>query len=171
MSTRVRKRAAFESPARLARPLAYDPAMARPATTVAGAVLVLLRVAAGVASMIGLTTIWPELARGLDIALDGVTFTPDVVLLGIGAVWGIAGSVLLLEVALAILVLRGHNWPRVLIMLSAVGSISGTFVSWWVRGQEIRLHTTLVTLALDILILLALSSRSAAAYARRNERR
>ena len=38
-------------------------------------------------------------------------------------------------------------------------------------GEEITLEGTFVSLSLDILVLLALSSRSAAAYARRNERR
>ena len=44
------------------------------------------------------------------------------------------------------------------------------FVSWWVRDQEITLQTTLLSLAVDILVLLALSSRSTAAYARRREK-
>ncbi|WP_447587649.1 hypothetical protein [Microbacterium lacticum] len=49
-------------------------------------------------------------------------------------------------------------------------SISTAFVSWWARDQEITLQTTLLSLAVDILVLLALSSRSAAAYARRAEK-
>jgi hypothetical protein len=56
-------------------------------------------------------------------------------------------------------------------MIIAVGSISTSFFAWWVQGQEITLDSTFVSLSLDILVLLALSSRSAAAYARRNERR
>ena len=45
-------------------------------------------------------------------------------------------------------------------------------VSWldYVAGQEITIRTTLVTLALDILVLLALSSRAARAYAQRPRR-
>lgn len=171
MSAQDRKRAAFESPARLARPLAHDPDMKRPATTVAGAVLVLLRVAAGILWTLALSSIWSELMHGLDAELDGVTFTPEDVSLGLAAVWTIAAVVLGFEVVLAALVLRGRNWPRVFLLLSAVGSISTAFVAWWAQGQEIRVNTTLVTLSLDILVLLALSSRSAAAYARRNERR
>ena len=42
---------------------------------------------------------------------------------------------------------------------------------WWAQGQEITINGALLSLSLDILVLLALSSRSAAAYARRNERR
>jgi hypothetical protein len=56
-------------------------------------------------------------------------------------------------------------------MLIAVLSISSAFTAWWALDQEIKLEGTFVSLSLDILILLALSSRRAAAYARRNERR
>ena len=56
------------------------------------------------------------------------------------------------------------------VMLFAVGSISFSFVAWRILGERIELEGTFVSLALDILILLALSSRSAASYARRNER-
>jgi hypothetical protein len=50
-------------------------------------------------------------------------------------------------------------------------SITGSFIQWWTGNQVITITGSLLTLGLDILILLALSSRSAAAYARRNERR
>ena len=50
-------------------------------------------------------------------------------------------------------------------------SISASFLQWWAGGHEITITTTLLSIGLDILILLALSSRSAAAYARRNEHR
>jgi hypothetical protein len=56
-------------------------------------------------------------------------------------------------------------------MLIAVLSISTSFTAWWAQGQEIEIAGTFVSLSIDILLLLALSSRSAAAYARRNERR
>ena len=54
-------------------------------------------------------------------------------------------------------------------MLVAVFDISTTFVAWSVRGQEITLSGTIYSLAIDILILLALSSQAAAGYARRHE--
>ena len=50
-------------------------------------------------------------------------------------------------------------------------SISAAFGSWWLYDLDITLDTSLLSTALDTLILLALSSRSAAAYARRNEQR
>ena len=71
----------------------------------------------------------------------------------------------------AIFIFFGHNWARVLIMIVAVVSISTTFVAWAADEQAITLEGTFFSLGLDVLLLLALSSRSAAAYARRNERR
>ena len=82
----------------------------------------------------------------------------------------VIGAFLLFDAILAILILRGHNWARVVIMTFSALSISASFIQWWAEGQEITITTTLLQLGLDILILLALSSRSAAAYARRNER-
>jgi uncharacterized membrane protein YphA (DoxX/SURF4 family) len=170
MSRRPRKRPAFEPPARLVQPLATDPAMKRPASTLAGAVLVLLRVAAGLVWMLAVTVEWGSLAHDADLRLDGVSLSGDATRLGLGLVWVIAGIVLAVEVVLAILILRGRNGPRVLVMLFAVLSTTTAFAAWWAEGQEIRIDSTLLTVALDILILLALSSRGAAAYARQGER-
>lgn len=165
-----RKRPAFESPVRIARPPVFDPAMTRPISTVAGAVLVLLRVAAGVVWLISLGTQWPALAHEVDAELDGVSLTAEQIGWGFAAVAAIVGLVLLADAALAVLILRGHNTPRVIVMTFSTLSIGSTFVAWWVQGQEIRIDTTFLTLALDILVLLALSSRPASAYARRFER-
>jgi hypothetical protein len=166
-----RKRAAFESPARLARPLAYDPAMPRPAATVAGAVLVLLRVLSGVLWLVTVTLDWRSIANEVQADIDGVALTAEEIAWGLGFFWVALGLVLLIEVVLVVLILRGSNIARVIVMFLSVGSIATAFVAWWVQGQDIRIGTTLLTLALDILVLLALSSRNAAAYARRNERR
>ncbi|MEV7694456.1 hypothetical protein AB0N73_14125 [Microbacterium sp. NPDC089189] len=165
----ARKRAAFESPTRLARPLALDPTMARPAATVAGATLVLLRVLSGVLWLFALTYDWGRASATLVIDEAGLTADESTAVLV--AIWIGMGLVLLVEAVLAVLILRGKNLPRVIVMFLSVASISTVFFAWWVQGQDIRIDTTLVTLALDILVLLALSSRSAAAYARRNERR
>ncbi|WP_312677807.1 hypothetical protein [Microbacterium sp.] len=56
-------------------------------------------------------------------------------------------------------------------MVFSTLSIVSSFVAWWAQGQEITLQSTFLSLSLDILILLALSSQSAAAYARRGEKR
>ena len=59
----------------------------------------------------------------------------------------------------------GRNWARVVVMVFSTLSIASSFVAWWAQGQEITLQSTFLSLSLDILILLAVSSQSAAAYA------
>jgi hypothetical protein len=167
------KRRAFESPVDLVRP-STQPVLRRPAATTMGAVLVVLRVLAGVWWLLALTFSWN------DVLLDdlGLGDEPDFQALGndvkeaissgiLNAVLIVGGIVLAIELLFALLVFRGVNWARVVVMVFATLSIIGSFVGWWLGGQEITVHTTLVTLALDILVLLALSSRNARAYARR----
>ncbi|HAQ58992.1 MAG TPA: hypothetical protein DCR63_00335, partial [Microbacterium sp.] len=90
---------------------------------------------------------------------------------GLTLILVVGGLATFTEGVLAILIYRGVNLARVVVMLYAVVSISAAFTTWWVGGRDIRIETTLVTLSLDILVLLALSSRQAAAYARRKRRR
>jgi hypothetical protein len=166
------KRPAFETPA-LLRPVAGDPDMRRPASTVAGAVLVLLRAAAGALWVATATfgwTGWVQDVLGVITGDGSADLSGDE--LAAGRVVFVVGAALVLSVVavLGVLILRGRNLPRVLVMVFSTLSISAVFVGWWENGQDIRIQTTLVTLSLDILILLALSSRSAAAYARRNQR-
>ncbi len=166
------KRPAFESPGDLVRPVGYDPDMPRPAAISAGAGLVMLRVIAGLLWLAALALNWGDIAHSIEIDLgDDVKLTDDVKTIGLVLILGIGGVATLLEGVLAVLIYRGHNWARVLVMLYAVVSISAAFTTWWVGGQDIRIETTLFTLSLDILVLLALSSRQAAAYARRKQRR
>lgn len=165
------KRPAFEPPTRLMRPYAYDPQMRRPTSTVAGAVLVLLRVIAGIVWTSEVALHWNTYATKVDAVLDGTDFSQQAVQIALAVFVGISAIVLLADAAIAVLILRGVNWARVVVMLFSVISITSAFVGWWVQGQEIVLQGSLLSLALDILVLLALSSRSAAAYARRNERR
>ena len=166
-----RKRAAFEP---LAAPVSHDPAMRRPAATVAGGVLVLLRAVAG--TVWGLTVVlplppWLQAVAG---AADGSGAEPTLTLsdlgLSAGVFFGILSVITLIQAVFDILLLRGSNLARVIVMLVSTLSIVTAFIGWWQLGEEITVGTTLVTVSLDILVLLALSSRDAAAYARRNER-
>ena len=167
------KRPAFEVPGTLPPPA---PTMRRPISTTAGAALVLLRVVAGAVWILSATLGGEGWASSFAAGLSGETDS-DVELSGdalgasLAVVVGVVGVVLLIEAVFGLLILWGRNFPRVVVMVISVLSISTAFTGWWVQGQEIRLSTTLVTLALDILVLLALSSRSAAAYARRRDRR
>jgi hypothetical protein len=168
------KRPAYEPAARLLRPVPHDPDMPRPASTVAGAVLVLLRAAAGFLVGGAIAVAWREILADpeVELALDGVDVgSGDARQVALWIVLGIAGLTILLDIVFAVFVLRGSNVARVAVMVLSVLSISTAFFAWWVQGQEIRVDEAFASLALDILVLLALSSRSAAAYARRNERR
>lgn len=158
--SRPRKRAAYEPGTALLRPPPRDPHMRRPITTVTGASLVLLRAAIGLVSLI------PAAIHGDLRAVDSAGLASD------EARWvafALVVGVLAVQVIFGILIFTGHNVARVLVMLIATIDISTAFVGWVERGGLLRLETAPYTLALDVLVLLALSSRSAAAYARRNQ--
>lgn len=165
------KRPAYEPAGRLLKPPRYDPEMRRPISTTAGVTLILLRVLAGVFVLAGIALGWEAILADPDTVLDGFDPSPAGSQAALWFVLAAGGTVLLIDLLLAIFVFRGHNWARVVVMIISVGSISTSFVAWWAQGQEIAIDSTYVSLSLDILLLLALSSRSAAAYARRNERR
>lgn len=166
-----RKRPAYEPAARLLRPTGYDPDMRRPMATTAGFALVLLRVLAGVIVLVGIAAGWDAMLDDPDSVLDGFDPSPEGRQLALWFVLAVGATVLLVDLALAIFVFRGLNWARILVMVVSVISISTVFVAWWAQGQEIEIYGTFLSLSLDILLLLALSSRSASAYARRNEAR
>jgi hypothetical protein len=165
------KRPAYEPAARLLRPPRFDPEMKRPTSTVVGSALILLRVIAGVVVLVGIATGWDDILADPDTVLEGFDPSPEGSQAALWFVIAAGATVLLIDLLLAVFVFRGHNWARVIIMIIAVGSITTSFVAWWAQGQEITVDTTYVSLSLDILLLLALSSRGAAAYARRNEHR
>ena len=164
------QRPAYEPIDRLLRPTPYDPDMRRPATTVAGACLVLLGAVVSVLSMVDIATNWHTYLKSIVLEIGGAVPTPDVVNAALAVILGGFGVTAVVELVCGLLILRGSNAARVLVMIVSAISISAAFVSWWARDQEITLQTTLLSLAVDILVLLALSSRSAAAYARRREK-
>jgi hypothetical protein len=165
------KRPAFEPAARLLTPTGYDPDMQRPTSIVAGTALLLLRVVAGIVVLAGLATGWDALLADPDSVLDGFDPTPEGSRAALWFVLATGGTVLAIDLLLTIFVFLGRNWARVIVMIISVMSISASFVAWWAQGQEIEIQGTFLSLSLDILLLLALSSRSAAAYARRYEQR
>ncbi len=169
---RPAQRPGYEPPVeRLLRPTPYDPRMRRPGTTVAGAALVLLGALVGLWMIGDLLTHWREYAGTISLELDGVPLDPETINASLWVVVAAIGVSVVVQLVCSMLILRGHNVARVIVMTASAVSISAAFVSWWARDQEITLRTTLPSLAVDILVLLALSSRSAAAYARRNQKR
>ena len=171
MSETPAKRPAFESASRLLSPVAHDPHMRRPVTTSVAAVLVLLRVIAGVIVVMAIAADWQNLVRDPGVVWDGFDSSSRAVEVGRWLVIGVGGAVLLVDLVLGVFLFLGSNGARVVLMIIAALSISTSFVAWWAQGQEVTIEGTFFSLSLDILLLLALSSRSAAAYARRNERR
>lgn len=161
------KRPAFESPVVLAEPVTPPAAMRRPAATSFGAVLVVLRVVAGIVWLIALALQWDDILQDGEVALDlpsSEAGTVDALLL---VIVGVGVVVLLIEIGLAVAVYFGSNAARLTVMIFATLSITISAIDYFGEDAEITLRTTLVTLALDILVLLALSSRAARAYARR----
>ncbi|MET0726231.1 MAG: LssY C-terminal domain-containing protein, partial [Leifsonia sp.] len=161
----VGKRAAFENTLDLALPVRTATAARRPVTIVMGVVLIVLRVIGGSAWLVELSTGWDEIVRE---AID--PGDPGALAAANAAIWVIVGIgilVLLVQLSVVLLVYRGVNWARMLVLVVATLGIVVAAVDVAAGGEAITLRTTLITLSLDILILLALSSRSARADSRR----
>jgi hypothetical protein len=80
----------------------------------------------------------------------------------------LVGIISLIDIGLAVTVFFGRNWARILLMLSCVLTTITAFIGN-ARGSEVvTLATTLPTVGLSILVLLALSSQRARDYATRS---
>ncbi|UOR01594.1 hypothetical protein MUN77_15965 [Leucobacter allii] len=155
------KRPAIETTALFDR----DPAAAadapRPAPIVGGTVLVLLRAAATVLWGAGFLRVWPRIAEeaGVDAGTaEGAAVLG--VLIGFGAVW------LGVLIVFAVLIWRGSTTARMLALGWTTLTIVAHAIAYFANGEEITVRTTLLTLSLDILVLLALSSRPARTWSR-----
>lgn len=161
------KRAASEAVRALVSPPATAPVTApRPASLTGGALLVLLRCVGGIIWVVSVFAQWPSIQQ--DLELDGVTPAVALGLLAaFQAVW--IGSLALL----AWFLWRGSNRARMLVMSWAAVSVTSSAISYFAAGAEITVRTTLLTVSLDILLMLALSSRDARAWTlgRRDARR
>lgn len=132
----------------------------RPITISVGAVMVFLRALSG---LLWLGSVW--ILRN-DIAqaygLDPSNFEALVLLIvGVGFV------VVVVLAVFAWLIFHGSNFARVVTMIVLSLSIILSAIEYYSEGLEITLQTSLLTLGFDILVLLALSSRDARAWARR----
>ena len=83
----------------------------------------------------------------------------------------IAGSVVafiaLVDIGMALAVFFGRNWARILLMLSCVLTTIAAFVGNANGSEAVTLATSLPTVGLSIMVLLALSSHRAREYAAR----
>ena len=162
----VEKRTAFEPPARLAEREPAPARVRRPAATAFGVILVVLRVVAGIIWLVSLAVQWDEIVeRELDVVLEG---RPEAAAADAGLTLVlVAGGILLaIELVLALLVWYGSNGARITVMLFAAATITVAAIDSFTGEIEVTILTTFLTVALDILILLALSSREARAFAR-----
>lgn len=161
MTDRPRKRAALEPAAALFdRETEAAPPSRRPLSISGGTALVVARAAGTALWSAALLREWGSIRGELDLdpGESGVV---------LGVLLGFQGFWMLLLLALAWLVWRGGNGARLLVLFGATASITASAVAYFAAGEEITVRTTLLTLALDILILLALSSRDARAWTRR----
>lgn len=141
--------------------------MKKPQATIIGAVLMCGRAVSGFAVIAVEAVFIKEYARILIIDGQDAPLTDQEAIAVMAVLLGAYGFALLVYFVLAVFVFLGHNWARIMSMAYATISIIVAFLDWWDNGVEITLRTTLLTLALDILILLALSSTTAREYARR----
>lgn len=146
--------------------------MKRPLATGLGAVLMSLRVIWGFISIVVYVLNWAAMRQEIIYsATDTSTIPLDVadLLLAIG--FSALGVWYLFYGVLAGLVLAGSNWARITAMSFASISIIVVFLDWWNAGIPVTFRTSLASVALDILVLLALSAQSARRFARRNDPR
>ena len=130
--------------------------------TLAGIALVVLRMLAGAIWLAVFLSQGAEAAHRFTWLVNGLD--PDEIAASTAAItWTIAG-LLVIEAVLAVLMWRGSEFARMLLMLVSAGWILLAFASWAMHGGALGMHFTLVTVGFDILLLLALSSREAAAY-------
>lgn len=131
----------------------------RPIATTLGALFVFARGFVGLFWLAGFYLVWPDFAAEEGLAEDLSTVTLWVVL-----AFGAFASIV--SMSIAALVYRGSNWARLVELFGVTFSIISSAVGYFANGEKITIETTLLTLALDILVLLALSSRDARSWAR-----
>lgn len=142
--------------------------MTKPQPTVVGAALMVVRAFTGLGVIVIAALNARQFAKGLvlqEVVTGVLPGEPKHLVFTI--LLSLYGVAMLFYVALAVFVFLGQNWSRIVAMAVATVSITVAFAGYWTNGVEITLRTTLLSLTLDILILLALSSRVAREYARR----
>lgn len=161
MSAERRKRPASELPLALftGDGEAAPAPPVRPGTVVSGTLLVFARAVSSIPWMVSLV------ASRASFQTDyGLSAAEAQLLVKVGLAF--EGTWMLMLLVMCWLVWRGSNAARRLVLFGATVSIISAAVGYFASGEEITVKTTLLTLALDILILLALSSRDARTWSR-----
>ncbi len=130
----------------------------RPAQIAFGAGVAFLR-GLGFVSIAMLLLLLPaQYAQGLDI--EGGR--PALIVAG-----SLVALIALVDIGLAVAVFVGRNWARIVLMLSSVVTTIIAFIGNTDGSEAITLATSLPTVGLSIMVLLALSSHRAREYAAR----
>lgn len=137
-----------------------DSVSKRPVSTTLGALFIFGRALAGALWFGAFLLLWNDIATDAKLTADERVLVFSLVL-------GVSGVGVLVLVLLAVAIWRGSTLARVLVMLGLTLSIATAAVEYFATGQQITIRTTLLTVALDILVLLALSSKDSRAWARR----
>jgi hypothetical protein len=139
----------------------------RPVPTVLGALLMMLRVAAGAGFVVLNLLDWQRFVLS-EVAADSLS--PDeqsTVGIVLAIAMGLFGAGLILYFLLALLVLFGSNWARIAAMSYSSLIIVISAIDFFNGGPQVSLRNNLLGLALDILVVLALSSKRSRIWARR----
>lgn len=131
----------------------------RPLSTTLGSLFVFGRGLAGLAWLGVFAIIWPEIAAEEHVPLEDRPLMFWIVII-------VGGITALTSLTLAWSIRRGSNLARVLVMCGVTLSTITAATSYFANGEKITIDTTLLTVSLDILVLLALSSRDARQWAR-----
>ncbi len=135
-----------------------DSRQKRPAPIVVGAVLMALGAFSTSLIATAIVAAWPEVVTAVDVQGDATgALVVVLVVLALAA---------LIELLLAWQVFLGSNLARVLAMIGSSLGIALQIVSLELGGPAITLENNFIPVALDILLLLALSSQRATLYAR-----
>ncbi len=140
----------------------------RPVPTALGVLLMMLRVAAGVGYIAVNLIEWNRFVDAQLSPAEHVSGTDyATVSLVLGIVMGVFGAGLVLYFLLALLVFFGSNWARIAAMSYSSLIIVFSAIDFFNGGPQISLKNNLLGLALDILVVLALSSKRSRLWARR----
>jgi hypothetical protein len=130
----------------------------RPAQIVFGAGVAFFRGLAFLPIALLLLLLPPQYAQGVNI--EGGR--PALIVAG-----SVVAFIALIDIGLALAVFAGRNWARLLLMLSCVLTTIGAFIGNANGSEAVTLATSLPTVGLNIMVLLALSSHRARVYAER----
>ncbi|MFB2583516.1 LssY C-terminal domain-containing protein [Herbiconiux liukaitaii] len=147
---------------------APDKVVRRPAPTLFGSIVVMLSALTPVVIALLVLTDWAGARETISVDLDtAVPASGDQRDIALWVILGLIVVLALVELLLGIFVFLGSNIARIAVLTFSVIGIVVSAIDHIQGHQAITLGTNLVSLSLDILILIALSSDRARDYARR----